>query len=143
MEKKAPRMTLPTGSRPATLSPGFTLLEVLVTVVILVGGVISLLRGYTVALAAMEAASETLRADSAAREALAEIELQAQGPQGLASGQVLPRQQAAGGFQESVGVSRLDGGTAAEALYEVTLELVGRRRQSYTWVTWLRGRAAP
>lgn len=136
-------MTLPIGNSPVAFSRGFTLLEVLVTVVILVVGVISLLRGYTVALAAMEAASETLRADSVAREALAEIEMQAQGPRGLASGHVLLRRQTASGFRESVGVSRWSGGTATEALYEVTLELVGRHQQRYTWVTWLRGRPVP
>ena len=68
-------MTSRTGTdaprRAAGAARGFTLVEVLVAVVILFGGIVGVLRGYAAAVAALEAGEETLAAEGVLAEVLA------------------------------------------------------------------------
>jgi type II secretion system protein I len=61
---------------------GFTLIEVMVAVLILSTGIIVVLQGYQLALSALEAARDSLRADVVLRERMAQIEAEAIRPEG-------------------------------------------------------------
>lgn len=69
------RMMSPTGNRNAAAQSGFTLIEVLVTVVVLFAGVALVLGCFRQAVTVLDAATRTARADLVLREKMTEAEL--------------------------------------------------------------------
>jgi Tfp pilus assembly protein PilV len=109
-----------TGSRPPR---GFALIEVLVTAVIVFGGITMVLRAYSLAVASMGAADDALRANALLEEQAAELEQQA-----WAANRVLPGSASgtfgaeAAGYRWDTRVERLSG-SPEQGLAEVTLEV--------------------
>ncbi len=126
-------MISPTGNRRPTCTRGFALLEVIVAVVILFGGIVAVVRGYATAVAALGAAEDTLRSSALAAAHMTDVVRSIQQQRPWAHGGT-----SEDGYQWDVAVARLPSRPDQTSLSDLRVTVMRQgQAQGYTLVTLL------